>query len=62
VNFRKALIAGIKSGETAEAVFFYDTSSLPPVLRTIAQTDITASARHSSSDRNSPVTLAEVAN
>jgi putative heme-binding domain-containing protein len=84
-----SILTGIKSGETANAVFFYDTSSLPPVLRTIPKTDIAASAPHSSSvmpndyasrltlqqlldvvaflkrtsgDRNSTVTLADVAN
>jgi putative heme-binding domain-containing protein len=41
-----SILTGIKSGETAEAVFFYDTSSLPPLLRTIPKTDIAASARH----------------
>jgi putative heme-binding domain-containing protein len=43
------ILTGIKSGETAADVFFYDTSSLPPVLRTIPKADIAASARHSAS-------------
>jgi hypothetical protein len=43
------ILTGIKSGETATDVFFYDTSSLPPVLRTIPKTDIAASARQQSS-------------
>jgi putative heme-binding domain-containing protein len=43
------ILTGIKSGESADAVFFYDTSSLPPVLRTISKTDITATAWHHSS-------------
>ena len=41
-----SILTGIKSGETADAVFFYETSSLPPVLRTIPKSDIAASARH----------------
>ena len=44
-----AIITGIKSGETKDAVLFYDTSSLPPILRTIPKADITASARQQSS-------------
>ena len=40
------ILTGIKSGESADAVFFYDTSSLPPMLRTIPKADIVASARH----------------
>jgi putative heme-binding domain-containing protein len=43
---KTAILTGIRSGETATAVFFYDTSSLPPVLRTIPKADIVASARH----------------
>jgi putative heme-binding domain-containing protein len=39
------IFTGIKSGETKEAVLFYDTSSLPPVLRTILKSDIAASAQ-----------------
>jgi putative heme-binding domain-containing protein len=41
-----SVLTGIKSGETPAAVFFYDTSSLPPVLRTIPKGDIAASALH----------------
>jgi putative heme-binding domain-containing protein len=44
-----AIITGIRSGETTDAVLFYDTSSLPPILRTIPKSDITASARQQSS-------------
>lgn len=44
-----SVLTGIKSGETAEAVFFYDTSSLPPMLRTIPKTEIAASAPHHTS-------------
>ena len=44
-----SIITGIKSGETADAVFFYDTASLPPMLRTIPKADIAASAAHSQS-------------
>jgi putative heme-binding domain-containing protein len=44
-----SILTGIKSGESADAVFFYDTSSLPPVLRTIPKADITASTRQNSS-------------
>jgi putative heme-binding domain-containing protein len=41
-----AILTGIKSGETRDAVLFYDTSSLPPILRTIPKADIAGSARH----------------
>jgi putative heme-binding domain-containing protein len=41
-----SILTGIKSGETADAVFFYETSSLPPVLRTIPKADIATSTRH----------------
>jgi putative heme-binding domain-containing protein len=44
-----AVLTGIKSGETKDSVLFYDTSSLPPILRTIPKTDITGSARQQSS-------------
>jgi putative heme-binding domain-containing protein len=43
---KTAILTGIRSGETATDVLFYDTSSLPPVLRTIPKIDIVASARH----------------
>jgi putative heme-binding domain-containing protein len=43
------IITGIKSGETKDAVLFYDTATLPPVLRTIPKADITGSARQQSS-------------
>ena len=44
-----AILTGIRSGETKDALLFYDTSSLPPILRTIPKADITASARQQSS-------------
>ena len=44
-----AVFTGIRSGETKDAVLFYDTSSLPPILRTIPKADITGSARQQSS-------------
>ena len=44
-----AILTGIRSGETKDSVLFYDTSSLPPILRTIPKADITASARQQSS-------------
>ncbi len=40
------ILTGIKAGETPQAVLFYDTSSLPPVLRTVPKTDIAESKRH----------------
>lgn len=40
------ILTGIKAGETPDAVLFYDTSSLPPVLRTIAKSDIVESKHH----------------
>jgi putative heme-binding domain-containing protein len=43
------VLTGIRAGETADAVRFYDTSSLPPTLRTIPKADVTASARHAAS-------------
>lgn len=43
------IITGIKAGETAEVVRFYDTSSLPPILRTIPKSDIVESEAHNSS-------------
>jgi hypothetical protein len=44
-----SVFTGIKSGESAEAVFFYDTASLPPMLRTVPKADIVSSAQHSGS-------------
>jgi len=44
-----SILTGIKSGETADAVFFYDTASLPPMLRTIPKTDIASAAQHNES-------------
>jgi hypothetical protein len=43
------ILTGIKAGETADAVRFYDTSSLPPILRTIPKKDIVEMEAHSSS-------------
>lgn len=43
------IITGIKSGETADAVQFYDTSSLPPILRTIPKKDIVEVEAHGTS-------------
>lgn len=61
-----SILTGIKSGETAEAVFFYDTSSLPPVLRTIPKGNIVASARQPESvmpsDYASRLTLQQLLN
>jgi putative heme-binding domain-containing protein len=34
------ILIGITAGETDETVYFYDTSSLPPILRTIPKADI----------------------
>lgn len=34
------VLTGIKAGETDEVVRFYDTRSLPPILRTISKTDV----------------------
>lgn len=43
------VLTGIKAGETADVIRFYDTSSLPPLLRTIAKSDIVESAKYNSS-------------
>ena len=43
------ILTGIKSGETEDAVRFYDTSSLPPILRTIPKKDIVELEPHNSS-------------
>lgn len=43
------IVTGIKAGETADVVRFYDTSSLPPILRTIPKADIVESEAHNSS-------------
>ena len=40
------IITGIKAGETDDAVQFYDTSSLPPTLRTIPKKDIVGIEAH----------------
>jgi putative heme-binding domain-containing protein len=43
------ILTGIKAGETEDAVRFYDTSSLPPILRTIPKKDIVELEPHNSS-------------
>jgi putative heme-binding domain-containing protein len=43
------VVTGIRAGETDDAVRFYDTSSLPPTLRTIPRAEVAASARHAAS-------------
>lgn len=43
------VVTGIKAGETADVVRFYDTSTLPPILRTIPKKDIVESEAHGSS-------------
>jgi putative heme-binding domain-containing protein len=43
------ILTGIKAGETDDVVRFYDTSSLPPILRTIPKADIVESAAHDAS-------------
>jgi putative heme-binding domain-containing protein len=43
------ILTGIKAGETEDAVRFYDTSALPPILRTIAKKDIVELSPHNSS-------------
>jgi putative heme-binding domain-containing protein len=35
-----AILTGVKAGETDEVVHFYDTSSLPPILRTLPKSEI----------------------
>jgi putative heme-binding domain-containing protein len=40
------IVTGIKAGETPDAVRFYDTSSLPPILRTIPKKDVLESEAH----------------
>jgi putative heme-binding domain-containing protein len=43
------VLTGIRAGETDDAVRFYDTSSLPPTLRTIPRDQVAAAARHAAS-------------
>jgi putative heme-binding domain-containing protein len=43
------ILTGIKAGETEDGVRFYDTSSLPPILRTIPKKDIVELEPHNSS-------------
>jgi len=43
------ILTGIRAGETEDAVRFYDTSSLPPILRTIPKKDIVELEPHNSS-------------
>jgi putative heme-binding domain-containing protein len=40
------IFTGIKAGETEDAIRFYDTSVLPPLLRTIPRSDIVESEAH----------------
>jgi putative heme-binding domain-containing protein len=40
------IYTGIKAGETEDAIRFYDTSVLPPLLRTIRRADIVDSEAH----------------
>jgi putative heme-binding domain-containing protein len=59
------IITGIKAGETDDAVQFYDTSSLPPTLRTIPKKDIVSSEARGSqsvmpSDYASRLTLQQL--
>jgi putative heme-binding domain-containing protein len=59
------IITGIKAGETSDAVRFYDTSSLPPILRTIPKKDIVGVESHESasvmpSDYASRLTLQQL--
>ena len=43
------ILTGIKAGETEDAVRFYDTSSLPPILRTIPKKDVVDIEAHAKS-------------
>lgn len=43
------VIEGIPSGETADLVYFYDTSTLPPLLRRIPKKDIVRQERRDNS-------------
>ena len=43
------MLTGIKAGETADAIRFYDTSSLPPILRTIPKKDVVDIEAHAKS-------------
>ena len=43
------VIEGIPSGETTDLVYFYDTSTLPPLLRRIPKTDIVRQERRDNS-------------
>jgi putative heme-binding domain-containing protein len=59
------IITGIKAGETEDDVQFYDTSSLPPTLRTIPKKDIVSLQTHGSqsvmpSDYASRLTLQQL--
>jgi putative heme-binding domain-containing protein len=44
-----AILTGITAGETDEVVHFYDTSSLPPILRTIPKSEIVDQEPHNTS-------------
>jgi len=43
------IITGIRAGETSDVLYFYDTSSLPPLLRRLPKSDIAHTERHSES-------------
>jgi putative heme-binding domain-containing protein len=43
------IITGIRAGETADTIYFYDTSTLPPLLRRLPKSDIVHTERHSES-------------
>jgi putative heme-binding domain-containing protein len=40
------IMTGIRAGETSDVVYFYDTSSLPPILRRLQKSDIAHTERH----------------
>ena len=42
------ILTGLPSGHSGDAVLFYDTATLPPVLRTIPKSEIVHSAHHES--------------
>ena len=44
-----AILTGVKAGETGDVVHFYDTSSLPPILRTIPKSEIVDEEPHNAS-------------
>jgi putative heme-binding domain-containing protein len=40
------IMTGIRAGETSDVVYFYDTSSLPPILRRLPKSDIVHTERN----------------